>query len=169
MFFFLHLNIYDGVVYGNSWGSLVPDEFRTVKGYWDSLDSLRQHLGENPYEEQKPYWMIAISVVQTSEFLAEHGQKPPWESWVWDEEPDPQWRLLGYDVESYQFLDQGLIYVFPEPDQSERRQRFGSKLNEYYLFSNADDAHNYALWHMNAYPAVGSQLVFGLYLIETVE
>ena len=163
LFFFFEIQEANGIRYGSSTKTRIPIESRTYDGYWDDLDAMRKYLQEHPHADQKPYWLIAISVLHIPEYSQELYRP------VRTQEPDPAWTLIGYDVESAVLHDRGLIDPLPEPYQSERRQLFGSKLNEYHLFAEADDAHSYALWHMNAYPAVGSQLVFGLYVIEIVD
>jgi hypothetical protein len=55
-----------------------------------------------------------------------------------------------------------------EEYQRERRELWGPRLNQYHLFSNQEDALEYATYHIKINSGIGTLLVFGLYLIQEV-
>ena len=146
----------------------IPVEWLTYNEYWRDLKAMTEFITHHKDEYKKRCWMICITVVQTIEYLknVEPGEfrVPPVENL----EPEQIWTLLGYDVEDSLSFTGGLGMTWVEEYQRERRELWGPRLNQYHLFSNQEDALEYATYHIKINSGIGTLLVFGLYLIQEV-
>ncbi len=146
----------------------LPDEWTTSYRYWSDLEAMEAFITEHPSEYQKKCWTIAMTIVQTPKYIeavkiGEIKILP-----IEDREPDSQWKCLGYDVEDGIFCTDGLSRIWIEEYEIPRKALWGHRLNEYYLFSKQDDAVEYAEYHFKLSPGAGTQVVFGLYLIQEI-
>lgn len=146
----------------------LPIEWTTSYGYWSDLEAMSTFMAEHKEAYQKKCWTIAMTIVQTPEYI--EGVKigeirilP-----IEDEKPKSQWKLLGYDVEDGIFFVDGLSRSWIEEYETPRKALWGHRLNEYYLFSKQDDAVEYAEYHFKFSSGAGPQVVFGLYLIQEI-
>jgi len=146
----------------------VPIEWTTSDGFWNDLEAMDAFIVEHKEDYQRKCWTIAITIVQTP--IYEEGIKEKYVRIfpIDESEPDSQWKCLGYDVEDSSFFNIGLGTSWIEEYEAERRTLWGHRLNEYYLFSNQDDAVEYAEWHFKRNSSARNLVVFGLYLIQEI-
>lgn len=146
----------------------IPVEWMTPNRFWRSLEAMREFLIDHKEEDWRRCWMIGITIVQTPEYLLGTDDDPIRVPLSEEIEPDQQWTLLGYDVEDSVFFNRGLGTSWTEEYETERRKLWGTRLNQYHLFSRQEDALEYASWHTAVDPGLDTLLVFGLYLIQEI-
>jgi hypothetical protein len=115
-----------------------------IQGLWDDLARLRSHLDGAWGTSWQPCRLIAVTLL--------YGLYPSEEQARWDERivgvvpaaVDRRWELLGYDV-SDEWLLSGLSNCGYEADEvAPLRQRWGSHLNEHHLFTEVEQAKEFA-------------------------
>jgi hypothetical protein len=147
----------------------IPFEHRTPDSFWDELEVMRLFMDENNQSFQRQSWLIALSVVQTSNYYKALEGNDPWSfaPIVLDQvDISHHWTRLGYDVQTHgPAFGEGLGSIYPDI-QDEMRERWGKQLNEYHLFDERQHAIEYAEWQYIREPMLGIQFVYGLYLIQ---
>jgi hypothetical protein len=144
-------------------------------GFWSNLDAMRIFMNDHSVGiGQKPYWMIAITLVETPScqtYLQDKKQNifGDLHNPLFQTRPpviDSQWIFLGYDVEDdppsmWEGLNDG---GYGGDMQQELREKYGKHLNQYHLFDEQEPANEYCKliesWEGHPY------FVYGLYLIE---
>jgi len=144
----------------------IPPEFEEFQtGTWENLEAMRHFMQLHSDEVGgKPYWMIAITVVELAAYQGEIKD-------LFQSKPaviDSRWTFLGYDVEDTPpSMWEGLIPSrYGKPYHHELSEKYGKHLNEYHLFSAQVPAIEFCEWQTRK--EGHAYWVYGLYLIEAV-
>jgi hypothetical protein len=141
----------------------IPIEFEELQaGIWDNLAAMQDFMKAHHIE--KPYWMIAITVVELPSYQEEIKN-------VFQSKPstiDDQWTFLGYDVEDEPpSMWEGLVTYQSRNAfdyYGELSEKYGKHLNEYHLYSEQAPPIEHCEWitKKEHHP----YWVYGLYLVK---
>jgi hypothetical protein len=140
-----------------------------IAGLWTDFEALEDYLNAGR-SNRKPSWLIAVTL---SSDLFEPDKVQYWQARAYGvptSSPDEPWELLGYDVS-----DTGLLSGLSNCGYSERedlpatRERYGSFLNSFHLFSAPELALEFMQFSDERVPEHAPFFVFGLWLIKREE
>lgn len=136
-----------------------------IKTRWSpwELEDLQNHLKNAP-KAWPPHWIVAFTI---HEHPGGHFEDyPP----ISDEQRN-QWQFLGFDI-SEDVLLSGLMSMGYTEEDHQEVDHFASKLNEYHLFVELEDALQFCEWRNTRSTrdqGHGPFYVFGIYVVSKHE
>ncbi|MBA3873412.1 MAG: hypothetical protein H0X30_30130 [Anaerolineae bacterium] len=145
----------------------IPIEFEELQaGIWENLVAMQEFMNAHHSAfAEKPYWMIAITVVELPDYWDEIKN-------LFQSNPstiDNQWSFLGYDVEDEPpSMWEGLVSYESNRASDyygDLSEKIGKYLNTYHLYSEQTPAIEHCEWvtKKEHHP----YWVYGLYLIKS--
>lgn len=163
-----HITVIGGIYMPETPNIEIPDQQKTMHNLWIDLREMRSYVASKWESSPKPCWIIALTELMSSQDKRQWlHPPPPFIPYAFvPMEVDSVWLLLGYDV-SQENLWSGLSNERYEPDEFQPlRERWAPHLNKYHLFTDEEQAYQFAAWADNRDPGHAPYSVYGLYLIQ---
>jgi hypothetical protein len=156
---------------GTDWGKLpeaklaVPIEQHTM-GFWRELGAMEEILGHRWTGIDKSYWTIAITELMTTQDKQELQSQSPFTL----SEIQNNWSFLGYDIGYDSVLWSALSGNRFESDELQPLQeRWMPYLNEYHLFTDQEQAGQFADWADSRDRGHAPHSINGLYRTQILD
>jgi len=148
----------------------VPQWIGSHIDLWSNLSDLQTFCAEVDGLLPKPYWIIAISIMEDLDLLNYLRSKADFESLIHLNEAQPsqindQWEFLGFDVADAGRLSGLTNCFYTEIEKTYSTKTFEPSLNQFHLFEDIEQANNFRLYSNQRVKEHSPFFIYGLFKI----